>query len=58
MSYKILIGCWCHIIVLKVYATRKVNIDYAKDSFYEEMERVFDIFLIYHIKNSVRRVQC
>jgi hypothetical protein len=37
MSYIILRGRWCHIIVVK-------------DSFYEELERVFDKFPKYHMK--------
>jgi hypothetical protein len=36
MSYIILRGRWCHIIVLNVHATRKDKTDDVKDSFYEE----------------------
>jgi hypothetical protein len=46
MSYIILRGRWCHIIVLNVHAPT----DDVKDSFYEEVERVFDKFPKYHIK--------
>jgi hypothetical protein len=35
---------WCHIIVLNVYAPTEGKIDDVKDSFYEELERVFDKF--------------
>jgi hypothetical protein len=41
MSY--IRGHWCEIIVLKVHSTTEDKID-AKDSFYEELERVFDKF--------------
>jgi endonuclease/exonuclease/phosphatase family metal-dependent hydrolase len=44
MSYIILRGRLCHIIVLNVH------IDYVKDSFYEELERVFNKFPKYHMK--------
>jgi hypothetical protein len=46
MSYIILRGRWCHVVILNV-----------KDSLYEELERVFDKFPKYH-GNSVRRFQC
>jgi hypothetical protein len=41
LSYILLRGHWCHIIVLNVHAD---NTDDVTDSFYEELERVFDIF--------------
>jgi hypothetical protein len=40
MSYIILRGCWCHIIVLNVHAPTGDKTDDVKDSFYEELERV------------------
>jgi hypothetical protein len=43
MSYIILRGRWCHIIVLNVHAP-------TEDSFYEELERVFDKFPKYHMQ--------
>jgi hypothetical protein len=49
MSIKILRGRWCH-IVLDVHATTKDKIDYVKDSFYQELEHMFDK---YHMKNSL-----
>jgi hypothetical protein len=50
MSYIILRGRWCHIIVLHVHAPREDITDYVMDSFYEELERVFDKFPKYHMK--------
>jgi hypothetical protein len=50
MSYIILRGRWCDIIVLNVHAPTQDKTDYTKDSFYEEVERVFDKFPKYHIK--------
>ena len=41
MSYIILRGRWCNIIVLNVYALSEEEMDDLKDSFYEEMEQVF-----------------
>jgi hypothetical protein len=49
MSYIILRGRWCH-IVLNVHAPTEVKTDDVKDGFYEELERVFDKFPKYHIK--------
>jgi hypothetical protein len=49
MSYIILRGCWCH-IVLNVHASTEDKTDDVKDSFYEELERVFDKFPKYHMK--------
>jgi hypothetical protein len=50
MSYILLRGCWCHIIVLNVHAPTEDKTDDVKDSFYEEMERVFDKCPKYHMK--------
>jgi hypothetical protein len=44
MSYIILRGYWCDIIVLKVHVPTKDKIDDMKASFYEEMEHVFNKF--------------
>jgi hypothetical protein len=44
MSYIILSGCWCNIIVLNVHASSEDRGDDVKDSFYEELGRVFDQF--------------
>jgi hypothetical protein len=43
-------GRWCHIIVLNVYVATEDKTDDVKDSFYEEVERVFDRFPKYHMK--------
>jgi hypothetical protein len=45
MSYITLKGRWCHIIVLNFDAPTEDKSDDVKDSFYEELERVFDKFL-------------
>jgi hypothetical protein len=48
MLYIILRGWWCDIIVLNVHAPTWDKVDYVKDSFYEELECVFDKFPKYH----------
>jgi exonuclease III len=50
MSDTILRGRLCHIIVLNVNVPTKDKTDDVKDSFYEELERVFDKFPKYHLK--------
>jgi exonuclease III len=50
MSYITLRGCWCHIIILSIHAPTEDKTDNVKDSFYEEMEHVFDKFPKYHMK--------
>jgi hypothetical protein len=50
MSYIILRSRWCHIIVLNVQASTEAITDDVKDSFYEEVERVFDKFPKYLTK--------
>jgi hypothetical protein len=44
MSYIILRARWCHTIILNVYAPTEDKTDNVKDSFYKELERVFDKF--------------
>jgi hypothetical protein len=44
MSYIILRGRWCHIIVLNVHAPTEEKAEDVKDSFYVELERVFEKF--------------
>jgi hypothetical protein len=44
MSYIILRGHWCHIIVLNVHGATEDKTDDVKNSFYEELECVFDKF--------------
>jgi hypothetical protein len=52
MSYRYIVlrGRWCDNIVLNVHAPTEDKIDDMKDSFYEELERVFDKFHKYHMK--------
>jgi hypothetical protein len=50
MSYIILRGRWCHIIILNVHAPTEDKTDDVKDSFYEELERVFDKFPKYRMR--------
>jgi hypothetical protein len=50
MSYIMLRGRWCQVIVLNVHAPTEDETDDVKDSFYEELERVFDKFPKYHMK--------
>jgi hypothetical protein len=50
MSYIIVKGRRCNIIVLNVHAPTEDKIDDIKDRFYEELEQVFDKFPKYHIK--------
>ena len=41
VSYIVLRGRWCDIIVLNVHAPSEEKSDESKDSFYEELEQVF-----------------
>jgi hypothetical protein len=50
MSYIILRGHWCNIIVLNVHASYEDKWDDVKDSFYEELGHVFDQFPRYDMK--------
>jgi exonuclease III len=50
MSYIKLRGPWCVIIVLNVHAPTDDKIDDVKNSFYDELQRVFDMFPKYHMK--------
>ena len=40
----VLRGCWCNITVLNVHALTEEKNDDSNDSFYEELEQVFDHF--------------
>ena len=51
VSYIVQRGRWCNIIVLNVHAPSEEESDESKDSFYEELEQVFDNFPKYHMKN-------
>ena len=46
--YIVLRGRWGNIIVLNVHAPSEDKSDDSKDSFYEELEQVFDHFPRYH----------
>jgi hypothetical protein len=50
MSYIILRGRWCNIIVVNVHAPCEDTSDDIKDSLYEELGRVFDQFPRYDMK--------
>ena len=50
MSYIVLRGRWCNIIVLNVHAPSEEESDSSKDRFYEELEQVFDHFPKYYLK--------
>jgi hypothetical protein len=50
MSYLILRGHWCDIVVVNVDAPIEDNIDDMKDSLYEELERVFSKLPKCHMK--------
>jgi len=45
ISYVVLRGHWCNVIVLNVHAPSEEKSDDSKDSFYFELEQVFIIFL-------------
>jgi hypothetical protein len=50
MSYIIVRGRWCHVIDLNGHAPTEDKTDDVKNSFYEELECVFDKFPKYHMK--------
>jgi hypothetical protein len=50
VSYIVLRGRWCNIIVLNVHAPSEDKSDDLKYCFYEELEQVFDHFPMYHMK--------
>jgi hypothetical protein len=43
-------GRWCHVIVLNDHASTEDETDDVKDSFYKELECVFDKFRKYHMR--------
>jgi len=51
-------GHWFDIIVLNVHATPEAQSYDKRDSFYEELEHVFDQFTMYHMKIFNMRFQC
>jgi hypothetical protein len=50
VSYIILRGHWCHIFVLNIHAPTEDKTEDVKDSFYNELECVFDKFPKYNMK--------
>jgi hypothetical protein len=50
MSYIMLTGCWCNIVVLNVHALCEDKSNDVKDSFFEELGCVFDQFPKYDKK--------
>jgi inorganic pyrophosphatase len=50
MSYIILRGPWCDIIVLNVHASTEDQIDDMEERFYGELEHVFEKYPKYHVK--------
>jgi nitrate reductase gamma subunit len=58
MSYIILRGRWCDIIVLNVHAPTEDKFGDMKDRFSGELEHVFDKFLKCRNENFVGRFQC
>jgi hypothetical protein len=54
MSYITLKGYWCDIFVLNAHAATEVKDDDIKDSFYEELEQLFDRFPRYRMKILLR----
>ena len=43
-------GRWCDIIVVNVHSPSEDKDDDIKDSFYEQIERLFDQLPVYHMK--------
>ena len=55
VSYIVLRGCWCNIIIPNVHALTEEKSDDSKDSFYEELEQIFFYhFPKYHMKLPLR----
>ena len=50
LSYIVLRGHWHNIIVVNVHVPSEEKSDESKDSFYEELEQVFDHFPKYRTK--------
>ena len=50
VSYIVLRGRWCNIIVLNMHAPCEDKSDDSKDSFYKELEQGFDHFPRYNMK--------
>ena len=50
LSYIVPKGLWLHITVVNVHAPSEEKSEELKDSFYEEVEEVFDHFPKYYMK--------
>jgi hypothetical protein len=50
MLYTVLRGCWCNNIVLNAQVSTEESSDDTEDSFYDELEQVFDHFAMMHVK--------
>ena len=50
VSYIVLRGRWCNIIILNVHASSQEKSDDSKDIFYVELEQVLYLFRKYHMK--------
>jgi hypothetical protein len=50
VSYIVLRGCWCNIVVLNVLAPSEERSGDSKDSLYEELEQFLGHFSQYHMK--------
>ena len=50
LSYIVLKGRWIHIIVVNTHAPSEDKSEEVKDSFYDELEEVFDQFPKYYMK--------
>jgi exonuclease III len=50
MTYIVQKGRWCNIIVWNLHAPSEDESDGSKDSFYEELDKVFKNFHKYHMK--------
>ena len=50
LSYIVLKGRWCDIIVINAHAPTEEKDDHIKDSFYEELEHTFDQLSRYNMK--------
>jgi exonuclease III len=50
MTYRVLRGRWCNIVVLNAYAPAKNKSDDLQDTLYEELEQVFYHFPKYHMR--------
>jgi hypothetical protein len=54
MSYIVLRGRWCNIVILKVYASSEDKSDVLKDSFAEELLCSYlIIFVLYQVNKCV-----